>query len=205
MVKEDDFNQVFVRVEEIRAAKKSFSAKIAVHQRMADGRVKEKAYLFKPNECLAAKAGRSEYDSFVISEINPGTGTVEFANGVRLREGQAQGADEAAVFREQIRYTVEQHLRRQEQLREAGYKVLSLFFIDRVENYTGDEPLSAGCSTRPSTTSRASSRRRPSASPRRCAGPTSPRRSAKGGRSSSRTRPPGTMPRTGPPTPSSCT
>ena len=108
---------------------------------MADGRVKEKAYLFKPNECLAAKAERSEYDSFVISEINPGTGTVEFANGVRLKEGQAQGADEAAVFREQIRYTVEQHLRRQEQLREAGYKVLSLFFIDRVENYTGDEPL----------------------------------------------------------------
>jgi restriction endonuclease len=45
----------------------------------------------------------------------------------------------AAIFREQIRYTVEAHLRRQEQLREKGLKVLSLFFIDRVENYTGDE------------------------------------------------------------------
>src|SRR5262245_27118241 len=141
VVKEDDFNQVFVRVHEIRAAKKTVSAKIAVHQRMADGRPKEKAYLFKPGDSLKDKAERSEYESFVISEINPGTGTVEFANGIRLKEGQAQRADEESVFREQVRYTVEQHFRRQEQLREKGLKVLSLFFIDRVENYTGDEPL----------------------------------------------------------------
>ncbi|HKA06130.1 MAG TPA: hypothetical protein VKD71_02650, partial [Gemmataceae bacterium] len=129
------------RIHEIRAAKKTVSAKIAVHQRMADGRPKEKAYLFKPGESLKDKADRSEYESFVISEINPGTDTVEFANGIRLKEGQAQGADEEAVFREQIRYTVEQHFRRQEQLREKGLKVLSLFFIDRVDNYAGDEPL----------------------------------------------------------------
>src|SRR5262249_35309680 len=85
---------------------------------------------------LAAKAKRSEYESFVIDEINPGTRTVQFANGIALKEGQAQGADEEALFREQIRYTVEAHFRRQEQLRGQGIKVLSLFFIDRVENYT---------------------------------------------------------------------
>ena len=44
------------------------------------------------------------------------------------------------MFREQIRYTVEEHLRKQSRLKAAGIKVLSLFFIDRVENYVGDPP-----------------------------------------------------------------
>ncbi len=45
------------------------------------------------------------------------------------------------MFREQIRYTVEEHLRKQSRLRTAGVKVLSLFFIDRVENFTGNPPV----------------------------------------------------------------
>jgi restriction endonuclease len=46
--------------------------------------------------------------------------------------------DQAALFREQIRYTVEEHFRKQKRLNEVGIKVLSLFFIDRVENYLGE-------------------------------------------------------------------
>lgn len=141
VVKEHDFNQVFVRVKSIAASKKTVTAKIAVHQRMAAGAVKEKEYTFRPGDNLATKAERSEYESFVIDEINPGTRLVQFANGIVLREGEAQGADEEALFREQIRYTVEAHFRRQEQLRDQGIKVLSLFFIDRVENYTAADGL----------------------------------------------------------------
>src|SRR5438067_13422552 len=40
-------NQVFVRVKGITASKKTVTAKIAVHQRMAGGEIKEKAYTFK--------------------------------------------------------------------------------------------------------------------------------------------------------------
>jgi type III restriction enzyme len=54
--------------------------------------------------------------------------------------GQTQGADQSALFREQIRYTVEEHFRKQSRLRAAGIKVLSLFFIDKVENYVGNPP-----------------------------------------------------------------
>ena len=51
--KEDDYNQVFLRLEEIRTAKKTIQARIAIHQRMANGsQIKEKAYLFKPGDCL---------------------------------------------------------------------------------------------------------------------------------------------------------
>lgn len=52
--------------------------------------------------------------------------------------GQTQGADQAVLFREQIRYTVEEHLRKQKRLRPFGVKLLSLVFIDRVENFLGE-------------------------------------------------------------------
>ncbi len=140
VVKEDDFNQVFVRVDEIRSAARTVQAKIAIHKRMAGAAIKEKPYLFKPGDCLEAKANRPEYASFVIDEINAADQVVRFKNGIEIGVGQTQGADQAALFREQIRYTVEEHLRKQSRLQAAGVKVLSLFFIDRVENFTGDAP-----------------------------------------------------------------
>lgn len=140
VVKEDDFNQVFVRVDEIRSAAKTVQAKIAVHKRMAGAAIKEKAFLFKPGDCLENKAERPEYASFVIDEINPGDQVVRFKNGIEIGVGQTQGADQAALFREQIRYTVEEHFRKQSRLKAAGVKVLSLFFIDRVENFIGSPP-----------------------------------------------------------------
>ncbi len=140
VLKEDDFNQVFVRVDDIRTAAKTVRAKIAVHKRMADAAVKEKAYLFKPGDCLETKAERPEYASFVIDEINAGQQVVRFKNGIEIGVGQTQGGDQAALFREQIRYTVEEHFRKQKRLAASGIKVLSLFFIDRVENFTGEPP-----------------------------------------------------------------
>ena len=35
---------------------------------------------------------------------------------------------------------MEEHFRKQKRLKAAGIKVLSLFFIDRVENFVGDPP-----------------------------------------------------------------
>jgi type III restriction enzyme len=144
VVKEDDFNQVFVRVNEIRTAAKTVQAKIAVHQRMANAGVKEKAYLFRPGDCLQTKAERPEYASFVIDEISVGDQVVRFKNGIEVGVGKTQGGDQAALFREQIRYTVEEHFRKQKRLKAAGIKVLSLFFIDRVENYLGQPPVNKG-------------------------------------------------------------
>jgi len=142
--KEDDFNQVFLRLDEIRPGKTKVQAKIAVHQRMANGTIKEKAYLFNPGDRLERKAERPEYASFLIDEIDPRQKLVKFKNGVEIILGQARGADQAALFREQIRYTVEEHFRKQRRLKDAGIKVLSLFFIDHVENYTGHTPEAVG-------------------------------------------------------------
>lgn len=144
VVKEDDYNQVFVRVNEIRTAGKTVQAKIAIHQRMANAGIKEKAYLFKPGQSLRDKADRPEYASFVIDEIKVGDQVVSFKNGIEIGVGQTQGGDQAALFREQIRYAVEEHFRKQKRLQPMGIKVLSLFFIDRVENYLGEPPVERG-------------------------------------------------------------
>ena len=142
--KEDDYNQVFIRLDEIRSAKKTIQARIAVHQRMANGQIKEKAYLFNPGDCLQEKSDRPEYASFVIDEIHAGEQFVRFSNGIEIRIGQTQGADQAELFRQQIRRAVETHFQKQKKLKVNGIKVLSLFFIDRVDNFIGTPPPERG-------------------------------------------------------------
>lgn len=142
--KEDDYNQVFLRLDEIRSAKKTIQARIAVHQRMANGQIKEKVYLFNHGASLQEKADRPEYASFVIDEIHAGEQFVRFSNGIEIRVGQTQGADQAELFRQQIRRAVETHFQKQKKLKFNGIKVLSLFFIDRVENFIGSPPSARG-------------------------------------------------------------
>lgn len=138
VVAEDDENRPFIRVTNISATKKSVAAKIEIHQRMAGGAIKPKEYKFAPGDSLREKADRSEYEPYTIDEIDAAAGTVTFANGVSVKEGQPFGADQKELFKQQIRYTIEQHFRRQAQLKPFGLKVLSLFFIDKVENYANE-------------------------------------------------------------------
>lgn len=144
VVKEDDHNQVFLRLDEVRSSGRAVQAKIALHKRMANGRIEEKSYLFKQDDNLARRAERAEYEPFVVAEINPARGEVRFTNGVELILGATRGADQAALFREQIRYAVEEHLRKQKKLLPLGIKVLTLFFVDAVDNYAGEPPPNRG-------------------------------------------------------------
>ena len=104
-------------------------------KRKKNGTVKEETVTVKPGDNLKDKTGRQEYETFVVEEINPGNNTIVFSNGVELKKGEAQGDNREAVFRAQISYTIEQHFHLQRRLRDQKIKVLSLFFIDRVDNY----------------------------------------------------------------------
>lgn len=135
VVQEKDTNQVFLRLEAITAKKNTLTASIAVHKLMKDGTIKEQAVTIKPGDSLQEKTGRVEYEKFEVSEINAGLEMVIFSNGVEIGVGETRGADKTAIFKAQIYYTVEEHLRKQMKLQPYGIKVLSLFFIDRVDNY----------------------------------------------------------------------
>lgn len=136
-----DANRVFLRLDEVRTERRTLTARLAVHAQRADGRVEERVVTVRPGDGLEAKAGRAEYAPFVVEELDAGEGVVRFANGVELRPGDVRGADREAVFDAQIRYTIEEHFRKQRRLRERGVKVLSLFFLDRVDSYAADDGL----------------------------------------------------------------
>jgi type III restriction enzyme len=139
--KEADENRAFLRLNEVRSEKKTLTARIAVHKLMKDGTVKEQVITVRPGESLEAKANRPEYAAFVVEEMDAGVGSVLFTNGTTLTLGESRGADKEAIFDSQIRYTLGEHFRKQARLRERGIKVLSLFFIDRVDNYARADGL----------------------------------------------------------------
>ncbi|MBI3922514.1 MAG: hypothetical protein HY318_13915, partial [Armatimonadetes bacterium] len=138
---QDDANRVFLRVDGIRSEKKTLTARVSFHKLMADGTVKEQTITVRPGDDLQSKANRPEYAGFEVEEISLGGGFVRFTNGVELHTGEAQGADKEAIFEAQIRYTLEEDLRKQARLKPLGIKVLSLFFIDRVDNYARENGI----------------------------------------------------------------
>ncbi len=141
VVKEDDTGSAFVRLDDVRSRGSALTAKVAAHKLMADGSLKERTLTLRPGDSLEKKTGRREYEGFDVDEISAGGKYIRFANGVELSVGEATGADREAIFEAQIRYTIEEHFRKQRRLKPKSVKVLSLFFIDRVDNYAAEGGL----------------------------------------------------------------
>jgi type III restriction enzyme len=137
VVRESDVNRPYLCVEKIESKKTKITAVLRLHKLLKTGAVQETKVTVRPGDSLEEKTGRPEYAPYTVDEINPGGQFVRFGNNLELRRGEDAGADRDAIFAAQIRHTVEQHLQKQSRLRERGIKVLSLFFIDRVENYAG--------------------------------------------------------------------
>jgi type III restriction enzyme len=92
--------------------------------------------LSKGTNLLDESNGLSQYEGFVISDINANTDVVSFTNGVELYVGDATGdVHEHELRRIQIRETIKAHFEKEQQLFTQGIKVLSLFFIDTVAKY----------------------------------------------------------------------
>jgi len=141
VVRENEENRPYLRVEDIQTKKRTITARLTVHKLMKSGQVKETAVTVRPGDSLEKKTNRSDYAGWEIDEINPGLGSVRFANNVELKKGEEQGADREVLFDVQVRHTVEEHFRKQARLKDSGIKVLSLFFIDRVANYADKEGI----------------------------------------------------------------
>lgn len=142
VISENNINRPFVHLHSVEAQKNRVTAKVSIHKLFKSGQIAESAVTVKAGDSLREKSGdRPEYDSYMIEEINVGLNWIRFTNGQTLHVGQEIGTDKEDLFRAQIQATIEEHLRRQSALHAAGIKVLSLFFIDRVDNYQGDDPV----------------------------------------------------------------
>ncbi len=65
---------------------------------------------------------------------------VKLSNGMELVEKE-RSMDIEGIFRQQLYWLIDSHFAKKAALREQGIKCLSLIFIDRVDNYMGDNGL----------------------------------------------------------------
>ncbi|MGB3216424.1 MAG: DEAD/DEAH box helicase family protein [Anaerolineae bacterium] len=135
----DNANIAFLALTEITPPPR-ITAK--VRTRVSDrGGTREAEVVLHQGDDLKQKTGRPEHDGFVVENIDLGAGYVEFRNGERLYLLAGMAPSRPAVFREQIRQTILRHMRWQAEVASHDVKVLSLFFIDRVANYTASDGL----------------------------------------------------------------
>ena len=107
-----------------------------------NGKIKRTKKILKQNDDLKQITGREEYDGYIITNIDceENNKHIEFNNTKILYEGKAIGdIDEDLIKKEQIRRTIKEHLEKEKEHTDKGIKVLSLFFIDRVDKYRLDD------------------------------------------------------------------
>ncbi len=89
---------------------------------------------------LAKLTNNTAWEGYKVQHIDNTLGEehVYFENG-EIATLQTDAKARPAIFRIQIRETIIEHFKRQETVKHLGIKVLSLFFIDKVDNYRGGE------------------------------------------------------------------
>lgn len=129
-------NQAFIAIESIRSSKTSVSVKLKIDYNSDKGIIQKSVTVKVGDDLYSLSNNREIYrDGFIVNEIDASNHTIEFSNGIILQEGQAQGGFKDEVMKYQMKKTIEEHLKKEKQYKPLGYKVLSLFFIDRVANY----------------------------------------------------------------------
>lgn len=136
------FNQPYVKLLSV-SNDKAFRAKIELDAKSKNGVVARKTVTVKPGDDLFLLSGERElYEGYSIAGIDctPGFEHIEFGNTEEVALGKAIGdVDENIVKRVQIRRTIEAHLDKELRYADKGIKVLSLFFIDKVEKYRHED------------------------------------------------------------------
>lgn len=134
---DDNFNAAWVKLLQTDNRKR-IRARIEIHKDGANGPKAVKMWVSAGDDLFAKSGRRAAYkDGCIVRQIDctPGYEGLELSSGHRLCPGQETGGFGDDIMKAQIHETVEQHLRKERDLRETGVKVLSLFFIDRVANY----------------------------------------------------------------------
>ena len=128
----------YLYLEGIEISKKAPIARLEFEVKLRSGEIKRQLKRLEFRDDLFAASGQMDQyrDGFTISQIDARNDTIEFANGIVLRAGEATGdVSERDIRRIQIRETIKAHFDKEKQLFAQGIKVLSLFFIDEVAKY----------------------------------------------------------------------
>lgn len=136
------FNQAYVRLLSV-SNEKGFKAKVELDVKGKTGVVTRKTATIKPGDDLFLLSGQRDlYEGYTVAGIDctPGYEHIEFGNTKEVAMGKSIGdVDENIIKKAQIRRTIETHLDKELRYLDKGIKVLSLFFIDKVDKYRHED------------------------------------------------------------------
>lgn len=136
------FNQAYVRLLSV-SNEKGFKAKVELDVKGKTGVVTRKTATIKPGDDLFLLSGQRDlYEGYTVAGIDctPGYEHIEFGNTQEVAMGKSIGdVDVNIIKKAQIRRTIETHLDKELRYLDKGIKVLSLFFIDKVDKYRHED------------------------------------------------------------------
>lgn len=142
---EDDFNQPYIEVESITATATQVLAKLTIDVNGRNTPQRSTIQIKRSGVDLYDLSNeREQYRGYIVSEIRFDDKSVSFDNGITIYEGQCIGGRSDDVMRVQVRETVKEHFEKELRIKRvmpdgSKLKVLSLFFIDRVDNYVTND------------------------------------------------------------------
>lgn len=129
----------YIKLVEVKNDK-GWVARLELSCRKADGSLERRVVNVKQNQELSDPrlTNNASYDGWRVNEMSIEPAYVDLTLHGYLYQGESIGGSSGAIYKEMIRETIKEHLRKETQLRAEGIKVLSLFFIDKVESFLGD-------------------------------------------------------------------
>lgn len=134
----------YLRLKKIKTVNKRLMMDAVMDRRSPSGTERVNVVLQNGMDLFEESGGLDEYRGLVVDRLERKPDRLFFESGRQMGAGEEVGIDRDAVWRDQIRHTIRQHLARQAQTDGGArpVKVLSLFFVDRVSDYVGpDAPL----------------------------------------------------------------
>lgn len=126
----------YIKVIEVK--RDPWEAKLELAVRAADGSTPRRIIKVKQDQELSNLTNNPAYEGWWITELSIEPQYVDLNKHGMLQQGEEIGGNSDSIYREMIRETIREHLRKQTMLASKNIKVLSLFFIDKVENFLGD-------------------------------------------------------------------
>src|SRR3989338_6226449 len=141
----DDAPSVYVNLIDVTSLRNTLKAKLGVTAIDATGKVAKKKITVKQGDDLKEKANNPAYKGFVVEALTANApdfgsvGSIRFTNNITVKIGDSIGGNKEEIMKRQIAETVRLHFEKKQKMTELGIKVLSLFFIDRVDSYVKND------------------------------------------------------------------
>lgn len=138
---DEDGNRAHLKLIEVKTGKNGITAKIEVYKKTRNGADKTILnFKEKEKDNMFTKTRLQVYDEVgFIQDIDatPGFESVTFSGNPEKITLESATLEDEATKRAQIAKTIEEHLNKELKFKQVGQriKVLSLFFLDKVENY----------------------------------------------------------------------